>query len=93
MIKRFVVRNLDSACYKVVEGAAQVAIRMTNTKFDQIMYTGSTQKGKLVAEAAAKNLVPCLLELGGKCPMIVDKGCDVEYAAWKAAFGAFVNSG
>jgi aldehyde dehydrogenase (NAD+) len=93
MIKRFIVRNLDSACYKVVEGQVQVAIRMTNTKFDQIIYTGSTQKGRLVAEAAAKNLVPCLLELGGKSPMIVDKSCDVEFAAHKAAFMSFMNSG
>jgi aldehyde dehydrogenase (NAD+) len=41
-------------------------------KFDLIFFTGSTEKGKLVASAAAKNLVPCILELGGKSPVIVD---------------------
>jgi acyl-CoA reductase-like NAD-dependent aldehyde dehydrogenase len=49
--------------------------------FDLICFTGSTQTGKLVAKAAAANLVPCVLELGGKCPLIVDNGCDVDWAA------------
>lgn len=93
MVKRLVIRHLDSNCYKVVEGAVNVAIKMTSTKFDQIIFTGSTEKGKLVAKAAAENLVPCLLELGGKSPCIIDKGCDVEFAAWKLAFMSFLNSG
>ena len=42
------------------------------TKSDLIIFTGGTEKGKLVAKAAAENLVPVLLELGGKSPMIVD---------------------
>jgi len=54
---------------------------MTSTKFDQIIFTGSTEKGILVAKSAAANLVPCILELGGKSPMIVDKGADVKFAA------------
>jgi len=63
------------------------------SKFDQIIFTGSTEKGKLVAAAAAKNLVPCILELGGKCPMIIDESCDLNYTAKKAAAMAFLNSG
>jgi len=50
-------------------------------------------KGKLVAEAAGKNLVPCILELGGKCPAIVDASCDIDYTAEKVCWGRFVNSG
>jgi len=46
-----------------------------------IIFTGSTEKGKLVAEAAAKNLVPCILELGGKSPIVIDEGCDLDWAA------------
>jgi aldehyde dehydrogenase (NAD+) len=61
--------------------------------FDKIIYTGSTEKGKLVAQSAAKNLTPCILELGGKSPMIVDKGSNIKYAASKAALGAFANFG
>ena len=57
------------------------------------MYTGSTEKGKLVARAAAANLTPCLLELGGKSPCIIDKSANVKFAAEKMAFFAFLNSG
>lgn len=60
---------------------------------DKIIFTGSTEKGKLVAAAAAKNLVPCILELGGKCPMIIDKSADLDFAAAKAATMGFFNSG
>ena len=58
-----------------------------------IIFTGSTEKGKLVASSAAKNLVPCILELGGKCPVIVDKSADLEFAAMKVGMMAFMNSG
>lgn len=57
------------------------------------MFTGGSEKGKLVAAAAAKNLVPCILELGGKSPMVVDRSADLDVAADKAAFGRFLNQG
>jgi len=47
----------------------------------------------MVAEAAAKNLTPCILELGGKCPIILEKGCDLNVAAAKTVFGRFTNCG
>tara|TARA_B110000503_G_C6818417_1_gene277900 strand:+ start:96 stop:239 length:144 start_codon:yes stop_codon:yes gene_type:complete len=47
----------------------------------------------MVAEAAAKNLVPCILELGGKCPIILEKDCDMDTAAAKTVFGRFSNCG
>lgn len=50
-------------------------------------------KGKLVAKAAAENLVPCILELGGKCPFICDDTTDLDYAAMKAIYGKFQNAG
>lgn len=49
--------------------------------------------GKMIAKSAAENLTPCLLELGGKSPMIVDESADIEFAAWKAALWGFFNSG
>jgi aldehyde dehydrogenase (NAD+) len=58
-----------------------------------ICFTGSTEKGKLVAEAAGKNLVPCILELGGKSPSVVDESANVSFAAKKIAWGRFANSG
>ncbi len=46
-----------------------------------IFFTGSTEKGKLIASHAAKHLTPCILELGGKSPAIVDKDADLENAS------------
>jgi acyl-CoA reductase-like NAD-dependent aldehyde dehydrogenase len=58
-----------------------------------IVFTGSTEKGKLVAQAAAKNLIPCVLELGGKSPAIIDDSCDAASAAKKVLFGKMPNLG
>jgi len=86
-------KYLDPSCYRVLQGGVEVAIQITQKKWDIICFTGSTDKGKLVAAAAAKHLVPCILELGGKCPMIVDRSADIQFAAFRAAFGRFYNSG
>src|SRR5262249_1978659 len=56
-------------------------------------FTGSVRTGKLIAERAAKRLVPVSLELGGKDPMIVLRDADLERAANAAVWGAFTNSG
>lgn len=60
---------------------------------DLICFTGSTIKGKLVAEAAGRHLTPCIMELGGKCPAIVDENANIDLAAAKVAFARFNNSG
>lgn len=62
-------------------------------KFDMVVFTGSSQKGKLVAGACAKNLVPCVLELGGKSPTIIDESASAPYAATKILFGKLPNCG
>jgi aldehyde dehydrogenase (NAD+) len=92
-MKKIVVRSLDSACYTVIEGAVNVAIAITQKPFDVILFTGSTEKGKLVAGAAAKNLVPCILELGGKSPTIVDESADIDFTAKKIVWGRYANAG
>ena len=92
-IKRLLVRNLDTSCYVCIEGAVEVAKACTSTKFDLIVFTGSGEKGKLVAASAAKNLTPCILELGGKSPAIIDETADVNHAAQKIILGKFANCG
>lgn len=62
-------------------------------RFDIICFTGSTQKGKLVAGSAAKNLVPCILELGGKSPAILDESCDPDLVAKFVLFAKMTNTG
>jgi aldehyde dehydrogenase (NAD+) len=84
---------MDKDCFRVVEGQVQVAIAITKLPFDKIVFTGSTEKGKLVAKAAAENLVPCILELGGKSPTIVDNDADVRNAALRIVQGRFSNAG
>jgi acyl-CoA reductase-like NAD-dependent aldehyde dehydrogenase len=59
----------------------------------RINFTGSTRVGRIVAERAAKNLKPVLLELGGKAPLIVLEDADIDEAVKAAAFGAFMNQG
>jgi len=59
----------------------------------RVNFTGSTAVGKIVAVRAAQNLKPCLLELGGKAPLIVLEDADLEEAVKAAAFGAFMNQG
>ena len=92
-IKALIDNYLDNDCFAVIEGGIEIAIEITKHPWDLICFTGSTMKGKLVAEAAAKNLVPCILELGGKCPAIVDTSANIDLAARKIVFGRFTNSG
>jgi aldehyde dehydrogenase (NAD+) len=92
-IKKLVDKYLDNECFAVIEGGVEIASRISNYPWDLICFTGSTIKGKLVAEAAAKNLIPCIMELGGKCPAVVDSSADVDFAAAKIVFARFNNSG
>ncbi len=78
------------ACF---EGNAEVSTALLKLPFDHIFFTGSTKIGKVVMEAAAKNLTSVTLELGGKSPTIIDKDANLQKAAEKIAWGKLVNSG
>ncbi|MDQ0636693.1 aldehyde dehydrogenase (NAD+) [Pedobacter sp. W3I1] len=80
----------EIACF---EGDADVSTELLKLPFDHIFFTGSTAIGKVVMEAAAKNLSSVTLELGGKSPAIVDETCDLQKAAEKIAWGKLVNAG
>ncbi len=75
------------------EGDADVSTMLLKLPFDHIFFTGSTKIGKVVMEAAAKNLSSVTLELGGKSPTIIDKEVNLQKAAEKIAWGKLVNSG
>jgi len=83
--------SADEFC--VVQGDAAVASAFTSLPFDHLVFTGSTATGRKVAEAAAANLTPTTLELGGKSPCIVDASCDLDSAALKIAHGKLLNAG
>lgn len=77
----------------VVKGGADETTALLKLKFDKIFFTGSVPVGKIVMEAASKNLTPVTLELGGKSPVIVDKTANLKLAARKIVWGKFNNAG
>ncbi|WP_027995301.1 coniferyl aldehyde dehydrogenase [Simplicispira psychrophila] len=81
----------DEVC--VVQGDAVVASAFAALPFDHLVFTGSTAVGRKVAQAAAANLTPTTLELGGKSPCIVDADADLQAAALKIAHGKLFNGG
>ncbi|NFV12453.1 aldehyde dehydrogenase [Clostridium sporogenes] len=77
----------------VVTGGVEESEALLKEKFDYIFYTGGINVGKIVMKAAAENLTPITLELGGKSPCIVDKDADIDLAARRIAWGKFLNAG
>lgn len=75
------------------EGGIDETTELLKLKFDKIFFTGSTKVGKIVYEAAAKNLTPVTLELGGKSPAIITKEANLEVAAKRIVWGKFLNAG
>jgi acyl-CoA reductase-like NAD-dependent aldehyde dehydrogenase len=85
--------GLPSGVLEIVTGDGTTGGALVESGVDKIMFTGSVATGKRVAEAAAKQLVPVVLELGGKDPMIVFEDAHLENAARGAVWGAFANAG
>jgi coniferyl-aldehyde dehydrogenase len=77
----------------VVTGDANVGIAFSRLPFDHLLFTGSTRVGRAIMHAASDNLVPVTLELGGKSPVIVERGAPLGTAARRIAFGKLANSG
>ena len=78
---------------QVINGDAAVAAQLTHLPFDHILFTGSTKIGKQVMKAAAENLCPVTLELGGKSPTLIHESFDLKTAARRIAFGKLLNAG
>ncbi|MES2838023.1 MAG: aldehyde dehydrogenase family protein [Bacteroidota bacterium] len=77
----------------VVNGGVEVSQALLDLPFNHIFYTGSTTVGKIVMEKAAKNLASITLELGGKSPVIIDKGVNIKNAAHKIMWAKLLNTG
>ncbi|MBS1745875.1 MAG: aldehyde dehydrogenase [Bacteroidetes bacterium] len=95
VIARLIKENFDSKYVKVVEGEGSIVVPalMEAIRFDHIFYTGSTNVGKSIYEAAAKDLIPVTLELGGKSPAIVEQDADIKTTAKRIVLGKFINAG
>jgi coniferyl-aldehyde dehydrogenase len=93
LLGRAVAEHFDTTEAVVVEGGPAVAQAFAALPFDHLLFTGSPRVGRLVAEAAAKNLTPVTLELGGKSPALIDPSADLAASARRIAFGKLMNAG
>jgi aldehyde dehydrogenase (NAD+) len=93
LMARLIPEYLDPDAVTVVEGDASATQLLIDQRMDHIFFTGGTEIGRKVMQAAAAHLTPVTLELGGKSPVIVTKQADLEVAARRIAWGKLLNSG
>ncbi|MGO1487217.1 MAG: aldehyde dehydrogenase family protein [Arachnia sp.] len=93
LVAELVPKFLDADAIVVVEGGVEETTALLKCRFDHIFYTGNGAVGSVVMVAAAKNLTPVTLELGGKSPVWVDSSAALESAARAIAWGKFSNCG
>jgi aldehyde dehydrogenase (NAD+) len=90
---KIISEAFDSSFVCAVEGGVDTTKFLLTEQFNYIFFTGGTEVGKIIMEAASKNLTPVTLELGGKSPVIVDKDAPLDLTARKIAWGKFLNAG
>ena len=93
VISDIIREAFDESYVASVCGGVDLITKLLSQRFDYIFFTGSVRVGKIVMEAASKNLTPVTLELGGKSPVFVDENFDVRLAAKRIAWGKFLNNG
>lgn len=93
VIEDMIKETFDENYIAVVQGNRDVNTALLEQKWDIIFFTGSPALARKVMAAAAKNLTPVVLELGGKSPCIIDKTADIKVAAKRIAWGKTLNSG
>lgn len=93
LLAELLPRYLDAAAVAVVEGESEVTQELLAQRMDHVFFTGGTEIGRLVMQAAAAQLTPVTLELGGKSPVIVTANADLEVAARRIAWLKLMNSG
>ncbi|MFL0245782.1 aldehyde dehydrogenase [Candidatus Clostridium stratigraminis] len=93
LIGKLIKENFNEKFIRVIEGGIDITSALINAPFDYIFFTGSVKVGKIVMKAAARNLIPVTLELGGKSPCIVNEDANLNVAAERIAWGKFMNVG
>ncbi|KAF9350432.1 aldehyde dehydrogenase 3, member A2 [Mortierella sp. AD094] len=93
ILTRLLTKYMDPNVVAVINGAVEETTVLLQQRFDHIFYTGSTDIGRIVMAAAAKNLTPVTLELGGKCPAIITENTNLVDAAQKIAMWKSTNCG
>lgn len=93
VIAKIIHKTFEENHVKCVEGGTEIAQTLLAQRWDYIFFTGSVNVGKIVAKAAAENLTPVTLELGGKNPCIIDETANLKLAAKRIVWGKFLNAG
>lgn len=93
LFARLIKQYFPDNVIQVIEGGADTAAEFTQLPFDHLLFTGSTQIGKRVMQAAAQNLTPLTLELGGKSPVIINDDARLDMATERICFGKSLNAG
>lgn len=93
IIAKIIEETFDKNHVECIEGGSFVAQELLAQRWDYIFFTGSVAVGKIVAKAAAENLTPATLELGGKNPCIIDETANIKLAAKRIVWGKFLNAG
>ncbi|KAG4998869.1 Aldehyde dehydrogenase family 3 member I1, chloroplastic [Glycine soja] len=94
LLANLIKQYLDNSTIRVVEGAIPETSALLDQKWDKILYTGSARVGRIVMAAAAKHLTPVILELGGKCPAVVESDVNLQVTARRIIAGKWAcNSG
>ncbi len=93
VIQNAVEKHLDPKAFAVIQGGIPETTELLSLHWDKIFFTGSPAVGKVVLRAAAENLVPAVLELGGKSPAIVCEDANLDSAATRVTWGKFFNAG
>jgi len=92
-IKEMISKYFDEAYITTIVGDVQSSIDFSELPFDHVVYTGNTEIGRRVMMAAAKNLTPVTLELGGKSPVIISDGYPIQKAVDRLMMGKSFNAG
>lgn len=93
IIARIVEKTFHISHVEVFQGGVEVSNKLLAQRWDYIFFTGSVSVGKIVAKAAAENLTPITLELGGKNPCVIDETANLKLAAKRIVWGKFINAG
>jgi aldehyde dehydrogenase (NAD+) len=93
LMAELIPKYLDERAVRVVEGAVDETTELLKQRFDHIFYTGGAAVGRIIMRAAAENLTPVTLELGGKSPCVIDEGADLASAARRLIWGKCLNAG
>lgn len=93
IITKIITETFDKNHVECVEGSVEVTTALLAKRWDYIFFTGSVAVGKIVAKAAAENLTPITLELGGKNPCIIDATANLKLSAKRIVWGKFINAG